>query len=128
MAVRSGSWVEGGVVDGGVGLEVEDEDGDFGAADEGEDGGGEGVGGDVEEEEVDFFAAAAASGGAGGGDGVDQAELEDVDAGAGELRGDAGQVRFQVRLEVEELGPVGIESEAGEGDFKGVGHGFLIQR
>lgn len=102
--------IEGRIVDGGCGRQVEQDDGDAGAADDGEHGGGKGVGGDVEEDEVDVGLAEGVGGGGGFFGVVDEAQVDDVGAGGLEVRFDAAVVGKEAVTETGELGPIGVEA------------------
>ena len=80
--------VECGVVDGGRRRQVQDDDRHFGAAHDGQDGGGKSVGGDVQKDQVDVCPPEFVSGGESFLRGINQSEIENLNAGAFELARD----------------------------------------
>jgi hypothetical protein len=66
----------------------------------------------VQENQVHILPAELAAGGEGRIRGVDEPEVGQLDPGAGQFPGDAGEVALEARLETGELGPVGVEADA----------------
>ena len=112
--------VEGGVIDGRAGLEIEDDHRHFGAADDGEHGAGEGVGGDVEEEEVYILFTKRVAGVEGFFRRVDEPEFVDGDAAgdAGDFFRDPRDVAFEPFFESGELRPVSVQSNSEKAELE----------
>lgn len=111
-----GESVEGSVVECGCGLEIKDQHGDFGAADDGQYCRRERVGGDVEDEQVDVFAACGVTDFDGALGGVDETEVDDSVGGGCEAIGHGLDVGLETGFETGELGPVGGEADSEETD------------
>ena len=88
-------FVEGLVVHGSHGLEIEDDDRNFSPLDHGQDGGTQRIGGDVEEDDVHVRSPHGMTGLHGFFRGIDEAEVADLNTGTGDLVGHLAEVAFQ---------------------------------
>ncbi len=120
-----GQFVEGRVVNGGGGLEIEDDDGHARPLHHRQDGGGEGVSGDVKENQVHVRLAETVAGFEGLGRGVNQAEIDDFHAGAAQMLVHLLEITFQARLQAFELRPIGVQTNAEQSDASLVIHTHL---
>src|ERR1035438_6283005 len=106
--------VEGFVIDGGFGLQVEGDDRHAGTLDQRKDGVRECVSGDVEKEHVDVFASALVASITGTCRRVHQPQVDDFDAGTREPRSDLLYIALQALFEPGKLAPISIEADAAQ--------------
>ncbi len=106
------------VVDGLVGLEVHDHDGNLRALSHRKHGGGERISGDIEENNVHFRAAEEAPGLGGALRRIHETSVADFDSGAGKFVGNLRDISFKRFLESLELCPTGFEADAEESHAK----------
>ncbi len=115
--------VEGRVVDGPLGLEVQHDDRHARPPHDRQHRVRERVGGDVQEDQVDVGGAEVVAGVERSLGRVDEAEVHDLHARAAELLLDAAEVAAEAFFQPVELGPVGLQSDAKEAELEGAGGG-----
>ena len=114
--------IEGGVVDGGAGGEIEDDHGDFRAAHDGQNGGRQSVRRDVQKEQIHIGASKGVAGGRSLLRAIDHAQIDDLDAGAAEALRDLRGIIVELLPEAFELTPIGFQAD-GEESYAQFGRG-----
>ena len=112
-------FIEFFVINRGGGREVQNDDGNFGALHDRQNGGRKRVSRDVQKNHVHIRRTKFVSGFKRFFGIVNQAEVDDFDAGAFEFFLDGSHITFEPRLEAFELRPVSIEADAEKPDAKG---------
>ena len=97
-----------------AGLQIQNDDGNFGALHDRQNGGGERVGGDVEKNQVHIGLAKLVTGSDGFFGRIDQPQIDDIDSGCSEKMSNTRDVAFQAFLQTRELRPVSIEANTEE--------------
>ena len=111
-------FVERGVIDGSAGLQVQDNDGNLGAADDGQDRRGKGIRGDIEEEQVHVRSAEVVARSQRFLRSVDEAKVDDINVGPPKRLCHRRKVPFETRFEPRELRPIRVEANAEDADLE----------